>query len=292
MAISRRSSTTDRCIGVWLGILLGGYIWPIRASERNFDIWYGFFQSIEDYARNHQADHGDESYLMVLYSDRALVHVRSSYELYGAHPEVGPPDRHPDAGERNGVIVLNAGREFIQKNYLDLWAAACFTAGRVTMKQNDSMPENNPGPMPENDPFTDLENEAIGASRDAIDWMRDDLAFFYSEDLFLQKRVEQLARLHGKDDSELVAGLTGRQIIAYMREHLPEPDPRVLTGGAEPAVKRPIVDPENRFSDAAAGRVVADGSADRRTRSYLWPLLALVLMACAWGFIFVRRVRR
>ena len=142
----------------------------------------------------------------------------------------------------------------------------------------------------EDDPFSDLDQlEKPDASNRG---MREQLEFFYSDDLFLQKRMEELARRHGEDDSELVAGLTGRKIIAYMREHLPEPDPRVPTGGAKPSAKRPIVDPDNRFSDGVADPVVADGSADRRTRHCLWPLLALVLMAFAWGFIFVRKARR
>ena len=287
MAILRQ----NRVVAFWTGLCIHViWIWHAPAQPtggRAPETVYEYFQGVEESAKRIRESSGDESYLLTLFCGHHMLHAASCYKIGGAHPEIEPPTRKSWEDQAHRGIRLDAAREFLQKNYFDLWAAAYLVIEMAPVEKEDSS-ERKEDSLDENDPFSDQSEIPDTGHR----WQRDRLGFFYSEDLFLQKRVEQLARLHGNDDSELVAGLTGRQIIAYMREHLPEPDPRVLTGRAEPAVKRPIVDPENRFSDAAVGRVVADGSADRRTRPYLWPLLALVLMACAWGFIFVRRVRR
>ena len=292
MATSKQISSNFRWVAICAWALSAGCPPVLVAGEEGFELYYSSYRDIEDGAEIQRDLHGDVSYALSLFNWHAMANLESLYETFGAHPELAPPDRTPEADDLPVSIMLDAAREFIHTHYLDLWCAA-YTLAEIG-------PEREQTSEKEDTPFADLAEgevgpvatESTGRTRSHPQWRRDQIAYFYSEDLFLQKRVEQLARLHGNDDSELVAGLTGRQIIAYMREHLPEPDPRVLTGGAVPAAKRSIVDPANRFSDGVAGTVVADGSADSRTSPNLWPLIALLLMACAWGFIFVRRARR
>ena len=291
MDMLRLNSRPARWIGVWAFLFFGGCTLTLLSGEKNFDLFYLSFRDVEIKARDVQASHGDELYLSLLYSERALSNVKFCYTNYGAHPEVAPPNQNPDEDEKPTVVGLNAGREFIQRNYLYLWAAAY-----VSVK---NAPIDDEGALENRDPFADLDGKSdvaeravTGPTRRGLELKRDQLGFFYSEDLFLQKRVEELARRHGEDDSELVAGLTGRQIIAYMREHLPEPDPRVTRGGSILPQTRPIVDPDKRFLDGGGSAIIAGSSVDNKARRFLWPLLGLLLMACAWGFIFVRKARQ
>lgn len=122
--MSRQSSRSIRWIGFWVYALVGGCNLTLLAGEKDFDLYYLTFLKIEMEARDIQASHGDQPYLLRLYSGRALSHVRSLYTHSGSHPEIDPPNRNPDEDVIPAVIALNAGREFLQKNYLDLWAAA------------------------------------------------------------------------------------------------------------------------------------------------------------------------
>ena len=285
-------------ICLWLGALWAGCTPALIAGEE-FENYYLLYLGTEKAAEANRESHGDVFYLQTLHNFRVMLHVNSHYRLFGAHPEVGPPNWPPDKGEPP-ILSLTAGRVFVHKHYLDLWAAAYLEDQAETLRREKAPKKEDPfadlveaGEEAEiDDPFANVDEPEEDRPLGPIIRRRENLAFYYSEDLFLQKRVEDWARRYATDDTVMVAGLTGRQIIADMREQLPEADPRVAKSGSEQAQRRPIVDPAGRFSDRRVGTSLTDGSSGgRATRTFLWSGLCLVLAASVWGFCFVRSRR-
>ena len=115
------------------------------------------------------------------------------------------------------------------------------------------------------------------------------LTSIFEEDLFVQRRAQEIARLYGEDDTELIAGFTGRELVAYMEKHLPEPDPRALVEKATaPRVKSRL----NPGGESSGHGSPAGGSGSDRPRVFAWGVLTLLLfVGLVWGSILIKKNR-
>ena len=244
-----RAGAVYGCFTGWFALGL------IFADEAEFESYYKMtFGDQEVAAERIRKTHGDASYLLTLFTGNIMMHIDITYRTSGAHPEIEPPDRTPKAGESPAIIMLNTAREFSQKHYLDMWASAYLIEGEPFSKEAKRI-----------------------------------LTSIFEEDLFVQRRAQEIARLYGEDDIELIAGFTGRELVAYMEKHLPEPDPRALVEKATaPRVK-------SRLNPGSAGseqRDPPDGSGSGHGRVFAWGILALLVSAgLVWGSRFLRGSR-
>ena len=85
----------------------------LMASEEEFERYYLLYRETEKAAKAIRKSHGDISYVLTLYSGWHIPHIETHYRVFGAHPEVGPPNRN----ESLNLGMLNAARMFVHKYY-------------------------------------------------------------------------------------------------------------------------------------------------------------------------------
>lgn len=210
---------------------------------------------------------GDEAYLQRLIGGNLVslstLHFRRSDPplFLESSPIYEATKEYP-----RGFPQLQYGRQFLIRRQFELWAAVY----KYRNSQEFVSPE-----------------AGVAIGRVVSKSCRESLRKAYSSDLYIQKEVERLRRIYGKDHSEVIAGLTGAEVIAYMDDNLPEPDPRALiksgSGSASPSnlTKRP--DPDSSGIGSGSGE---DGRAGEKPdwSGWLWFVCAVTSagLAAAW----------
>ena len=90
-------------IGICAHVLWIWYAPAQAAGEGTFEASYEKFHRIEEAAKLIRESHGDESYLLTLFAGHHIYHAASLYQLSGAHPEIGPPNKTSWEDQGTGI---------------------------------------------------------------------------------------------------------------------------------------------------------------------------------------------
>jgi len=189
-------------------------------------------------------------------------------------------------------IFLEANREYLQRNYLDLWAGAyCLSGEEEALADVDD--DDDDDPFDNGEPFGEETEDEPGYSSSLLGYMRN----IYEEDLYIQQRVEEFSADFAKDDTELFDGITGRELIEHMREHLPDPDPRALEAyrkkrGSNAIEGSRASEPKRHGGGHADHRPTDMGQETEGTSGNLWLVVALFALIGGGAVLLFSKARQ
>ena len=225
---------------------------PIPATDPS-DIYSTHEQSFERVRQNE----GDDAYLRWFLHGELLVMADIEYPRDEAEERVC--QEHPSSEET--VQSRIHAREFLIRRQMEYWAAAY--------------------------KFRDVPEFAEAG---AVENVTSRMKAIYISDLYIQKEVQRLKRLYSDDGSEVFAGVTGAEVIAYMGEHLPDPDPRALLdgGSSDPPTGAGVHDPGSGTGSLPYSAKDTDGL--RIRTSWIW-FVALAVISGAVATWYLRNSR-
>jgi len=219
--------------------------------QLEYELHLKLFYDLEDSTKRLRETRGDAAYLLEIVSTKRIESESSSYSLLGDHPEIHPPGTDVGNIGSSAELSLEAAREYLQRNYLDLWAGVYWLSGEES--------ENKP--------------------RYSKTLLRN-MGNIYTEDLYIQERVEEFSEKYAEDETELFEGITGRELIEHMREHLPDPDPRALEAYRKKRDSNAIhgsrnSEPKRHGGSPTEHRPVGNGRNAEGKSGYIWLVVAL-----------------